>query len=499
MNLQQVFHVVLVLMIISGSIVLVFSLFTIRKIIYSVSPESRFFWEVIALVVVFFFSGYIFISYFVSIQLTSFFIILISIICLLGAFFVYFILNKSLQAITEISKVNNRLINEIEAQKKSLISLNEKSDAIAQANARMTQLYLDLEEAKVELEDKEQVLQKKNEETSKVNFALANANSNISHLFIELEEVKDQLMLKKEELLKKNKMLSKSNILLADIFKKFVPEQFLNKIAREGIEKISAGYAERTNLTVLFSDIRFFTKISEEKDPRDILTVLNKYFTHMSKQIYANNGFIDKFIGDAIMALFEEIPGNTILPANNAVNAAIGMQLILKTINEEIKNIITFPLKTGIGIHSGETIVGTVGLENRMESTVLGNTVNIASRIEGLTKSFGASIIISKTTMDLIQDSYKYQYRNLGLIEIRGIQNKIQLFEFFDGDEEEIRILKFKTIENFNRAFNFILNSQLDKAIEEYKLSLKVYPMDSAAKYLISLCENDIENNTDTE
>lgn len=490
---KMILQIILPLMIIAGSIVLFFSLFIIRKIIYSArNNQSKLFWEIIALVVVFFLSNYIVISYFVYQEVPTFFIILISIICLAGAFFVYFILKNSLYVINEISKINNLLVAEMETQNEIVVSLNEKSQAIAKANARMTQLYLDLEEAKIELEDKERVLQKKNEETTKVNSALANANSNISHLFVELEEVKDQLMEKKEELLKKNKMLSKSNILLADTFKKFVPEQFLDKIAKEGIEKISTGYAERTNLTVLFSDIRFFTKISEEKDPRDILTILNKYFTHMSHEIYTNNGFIDKFIGDAIMALFEEIPGNVTVPANNAVNAAIGMQHVLKTINNEIMDITNVPLKTGIGIHSGEVILGTVGLEHRMESTVLGNTVNIASRIEGLTKIFDAAIILSKSTVDLIEDPYKYQYRNLGFTEIRGIQSKIQLFEFFDGDEEETRLLKFKTIENFNRAATFISESDFEHAMEEYKNALRVFPDDPASQYLISQCEYEL-------
>lgn len=366
--------------------------------------------------------------------------------------------------------------------------LKEKSGSLADANARMTEIYLDLEEKKTVLEEKEMALQKKNEEISKVNYALANANSNISGLYVQLEEVKEQLLIKKEELLNKNQILSKSNVLLADIFKKFVPEQFLEKIAREGIENISGtGYAERTNLTVVFSDIRSFTNISEEREPSDILIILNKYFTDMSHQIYINNGFIDKFIGDAIMSLFEEIPQNTTSHASNAINAAIGMQRMLNKTNNKIIELLGFPLQIGIGIHSGGVILGTVGFENRMESTVLGSTVNIASRIEGLTKIFGAGIITSKSTLDLIDDNYKYQYRDLGFISIRGIHNKVHLFEFFDGNNEDIRLLKYKTKAHFSNGAQFMEQSLWKEAINEYESSLKIYPEDMAAAQLLSL------------
>lgn len=471
-----------------GSAILIASILIIREIIYSTKKkQSRVFWEVIALMVVFFFTNYLFIAYYIFILPSSNLMIITAIICIVGAFFVYIILHNSLKIINNLSFANDKLADEIESQKANVKALHDKSEALANANARMTQLYLDLDDAKATLEEKEKILQKKNDETSKVNSALANANANISNLFIELEETKEQLLIKKQELTKKNKLLSKSNILLSDIFKKFVPEQFLEKIAKEGIEKISAGYAEKTNLSVLFSDIRIFTTISEDIDPGNLLIILNKYFTYMARQIYANHGFIDKFIGDAIMALYEDTPNQPNTHATNAVNTAIGMHHVLDQINNEINDIIHTPLKFGVGIHTGEVILGTVGFEDRMESTVLGNTVNIASRIESLTKSFGAGIIVSKSTLDRMNNIYKYQYRHLGFIPIRGIQNQMELFEFFDGDAEEIKRLKYRTISHFASAADYLSESNIDKAIKEYKAALEIYPDDTVAKHLLTL------------
>lgn len=488
------FHMLVPLVILSGATLLYASLLVTHKIIHELDKSShRLFWEIIAIIVAFFFISYLFIAYLIYWEPLSSFIVLTTIMCFVGAYFVYIILSNSLKTIREIFLINTQLADDIRAQNNTLESLNKKSEAVATATARMAQMYTDLEEAKLELEEKESTLQRKNDELSKVNSALANANANISNLFIELEETKEELLENKEELIKKNQMLSETNVLLSDVFKKFVPEQFLYKIAKEGIENICAGYAERIDLTVVFSDIRSFTNMSEKRNPTDILTILNIYFKHMSEKIYANNGFIDKFIGDAIMSLFESDntkPIEQTSHANNAVNAAIGMQLVLDIINEKTKDLTDMPLKTGIGINTGDALIGTIGFEDRMESTVLGSTVNIASRIEALTKSYGAGVIVSKSTINSMRDLYKYQYRSLGLTSIRGIENKIELFEFFDGDAEEIRVLKYKTIPYFSEAAHHSITSNWDKAINEYKNALKIFPNDIAAKYLLALAEN---------
>lgn len=471
------------------------ALIRISKIIHIVSNDKiQLLWKCIALIVSLFFASYLIIAYLIYIEPPILLFVLITVVCVFGAGFVYIISSNSLKVIIKLAYLNRELQNEIKLQEETMIALQDKTKHVAAANVRMTELYLDLEEKKNILEEKEIALNKKNEEVSKINYSLANANSNITNLYVELEEIKNQLMEKKVELIKKNKILSKSNVMMADIFKKFVPEQFLNKIAKEGIQNISCtGYAKRTRLTVAFSDIRSFTNISEEREPGDILTILNKYFSDMAHQIYMNNGFIDKFIGDAIMSLFEVTAKKLVSHASNAINAAIGMQKMLNNTNVEITELLGFPLKMGIGIHTGEVIIGTVGFENRMESTVLGSTVNVASRIETLTKQFGVDILVSQSTLDEVNNLYKYLYRNLGFTKIRGIQNKVHLYEFFDADTEAIKVLKHKTILNFNNAAQFMEQSMWKDAINEYQSALKIFPEDVTAAYLLDLALKNLQ------
>jgi len=183
------------------------------------------------------------------------------------------------------------------------------------------------------------------------------------------------------------------NIGLRDTFKKFVPRQFLDRLATKGLGNIALGEADSGVVTILFADIRSFTTLSETLSPQELLNFLNTYFERMNAPIHANGGFIDKFIGDAIMGLFiDEDPS---IGARNAVRSSLDMLASLHSLNEQRKRTGDAPISIGLGIHTGETVIGTVGSDDRMDSTVLGDAVNLASRIESLTKQFGAQILIS--------------------------------------------------------------------------------------------------------
>ena len=175
-------------------------------------------------------------------------------------------------------------------------------------------------------------------------------------------------------------------VTMTQIFEKFVPKQFLQRIAKEGIATIEAGRVTSETITILFSDIRSFTSISETMTPEHLFAFLNDYLGRMEAPIKENNGFIDKFIGDAIMALFD---GNFRTQATGAVKSAVDMQKQLQHFNNERQNKGLVTLGTGIGIHIGSVMLGTLGNANRMDSTVIGDAVNLAARLEGLTKYYG--------------------------------------------------------------------------------------------------------------
>jgi len=176
---------------------------------------------------------------------------------------------------------------------------------------------------------------------------------------------------------------------------KFVPAQFIKRIESGNLDDVALGKGSSDNLTILFSDIRSFTAYSETMSPEQLFAFLNEYLKIMNDQIHHNSGFIDKFIGDAIMVLFDHLEKSNQMEAQHAVKAAIDMQIALKEYNLRRNKQGHQSIQTGIGILSGSVMIGTIGSEERMDFTVLGDNVNLASRIESLTKQYGAGILIS--------------------------------------------------------------------------------------------------------
>ncbi|MEB3177437.1 MAG: adenylate/guanylate cyclase domain-containing protein [Nostocaceae cyanobacterium] len=181
--------------------------------------------------------------------------------------------------------------------------------------------------------------------------------------------------------------------LTVESFERFVPDKFLAVIAPEGIENIQVGVASTQTMTILFCDIRGYTSISEMMTPLETFTFLNDYLDCMGQAIDKAGGFIDKYIGDAIMALFDDTQTDC------ALNAAILMRRSLAEFNEQRRQKGLPKIEIGIGIHRGEVVMGTVGFTSRIESTVVGDAVNLASRVEGLTKLYGCNILLTESVV----------------------------------------------------------------------------------------------------
>ena len=186
------------------------------------------------------------------------------------------------------------------------------------------------------------------------------------------------------------------NEYLSEKFRLFVPEQFLKRIAPQGVESIQLGNVTEEEITILFCDIRGFTAIAESQAARETFEWLNGFFTQMGACIASHRGFIDKYLGDAIMAVFDK-PG---FHAQDAIAAATRMLETLQefNVNRHQYNL-KAPVKIGIGINTGIGMIGTLGYDGRMDSTVIGDVVNTASRLEGLTKIYGCPIIVSEAAI----------------------------------------------------------------------------------------------------
>ena len=220
---------------------------------------------------------------------------------------------------------------------------------------------------------------------------------------------------------------------LVTVFKTFVPSRFLDHIAKKGIESIAIGNAENDTIAVLFCDIRSFTPLSEKMKPDQLLCFLNSFFSAMSEPIHKNHGFIDKFLGDAIMALFDSNGKDLDHTARNALKAAVGMHQTLAQFNKQAKDTHQPELDMGIGIHIGNVVIGTVGTSDRMDSTVLGDAVNIASRLESLTKGKNEQIIVSSEVVDLLKDPEEFALHRRGHVLVKGKTAPVLIYGVWAG------------------------------------------------------------------
>ncbi|OYZ19608.1 MAG: hypothetical protein B7Y39_11720 [Bdellovibrio sp. 28-41-41] len=192
------------------------------------------------------------------------------------------------------------------------------------------------------------------------------------------------------------------------------------------------------DVIVFFSDIRGFTAFSEKRKPEEVVGMLNEYFAVMVKIINANGGIVDKFIGDAIMAVWG-VPKANKKDAHNAVKACLEMRRALADLNEKRMDRKEPPIQIGMGLHAGSAISGTIGSDERMEYTIIGNTVNTGSRIESSTKAFGSDLLVSDTVLEKIGDSYLTEYA--GSAEVKGRSEPLKLhkvrgFKKADGEYE---------------------------------------------------------------
>ncbi len=193
-------------------------------------------------------------------------------------------------------------------------------------------------------------------------------------------------------------------------------------------------------VTVFFSDIRDFTKFSEGHSPEQVVEMLNEYFQIMVGLINAHGGVVDKFIGDAIMAVWGA-PNSTERDSQNAIRAAIEMRKALALLNESRAARGKVPIKIGMGLHRGEAISGTIGSSERMEYTVIGDTVNQASRIEASTKSFGTDLLLSQDLAEFTQDEYVLEVA--GSVEVKGKSEPLKLFKvrgYYDENKNPVLV-----------------------------------------------------------
>ncbi|MCT7989148.1 CHASE2 domain-containing protein [Laspinema olomoucense] len=289
----------------------------------------------------------------------------------------------------------------------------------------------------------------------------------------------------------KNELLTriKTHIRLAKInaaYGRFVPHDFLHFLGQESIVDVKLGNHIKKEMTVLFSDIRDFTSLSEEMSPEETFHFINSYLSRVSPIIRDRNGFIDKYIGDAIMALFPN-------SADDAVSGAIAMQDQVKLFNEHRQENGQIPIQIGIGLHTGSLMLGTIGEAERMESTVISDAVNLASRLEGLTKQYGSAILISEDTLNQLENREMYQYRFLDRVQVKGKKASVAVFEIYNSEPHDRIELKNKTLALFEMAIAFYREGNFQQSQTLFQQILNTNPSDRAALLYLQRCEKYIQ------
>ena len=259
---------------------------------------------------------------------------------------------------------------------------------------------------------------------------------------------------------------------MARSFSRFVPREFLEHLGKRRITDVVRGDAVQRQMTVLFCDIRSFTTFSEAMTARELFAFLNDYLERVGPVIRANNGFIDKYIGDAVMALFPENP-------RDAIAASVALLQQVERFNAERES----PITVGVGIHFGSLILGTIGEQQRIDSTVISDAVNTASRLEGLTKPLAASTLVSGESFGDPRTRAGFQHRYLGLFLPRGRKQTIDIYEIYDAAPPARREALTATRASMERGVRAYIADNLDDADAAFAEVLEQDPDDGTAAF----------------
>ena len=279
---------------------------------------------------------------------------------------------------------------------------------------------------------------------------------------------------------KEIKALFRKQVQLTEAYQRFVPEQLLESLDKKSILDVKLGNQVQKEMTILFSDIRSFTNISEKLEPAENFKFVNDYLAAVVPSIRKYDGYVDKYIGDAIMALFTK-------KSSDAVYSAIDMlskleKLNKKRVKEGLPNI-----SIGIGINTGSVMLGTLGVPDRMEGSVISDTVNLSARLEELTKFYQVPLIVSSETERMLPQTISR--REIDEIEVKGKTNRVRIFEVFQWEPKKTRDKKIELSSVFKEALNLYRKNNLTRCLKLLKKYEKKLTDDPILQLYIKRCE----------
>lgn len=272
-------------------------------------------------------------------------------------------------------------------------------------------------------------------------------------------------------------MLSTTNV----AYNRFVPHEFLGYLSKQSIVDVRLNDNIEKEMTVLFSDIRSFTSISEKMTPEENFRFVNEYLSVMGPVVRRNNGFIDKYIGDAIMALFDS--------PDDAVNASVEMLMELKDYNLKFEKPGTDALRVGIGVHTGKLRLGTIGERDRMDGTVIGDSVNLAARLEGLTKFYRVQVLISGATYSQLENKQNFTTRKIDKVIVKGKAEPVVIHEVLGAGETSLSDKKLVAQTRFDIALAHFQAREFSEARALFVEISSEIREDHAAAMFVDRCD----------
>ena len=271
------------------------------------------------------------------------------------------------------------------------------------------------------------------------------------------------------------------NSRLYTTFEKFVPKAFLNQLGQEFIFDIEQGDSIEKHMNVLFMDIRNFTGYSESHSSTESFKLINEYLSEVSPSIHLHHGFIDKFLGDGIMALFPTT-------SDEALQACLDMQKHIHDFSNQIKN--DFKLDVGMALHYGPLMLGVVGEKVHMEGTVIGDTVNVTSRLESFNKLYGSNCLISDNVKKRLLNVNDYSLRQIGKITLLGRKEPTDVWQVLDAImDEEVKKFFIDGRNQFLEAYQHYLERRFEMAERMFRKILHENPHDHVARFYEQYCQ----------
>ena len=310
--------------------------------------------------------------------------------------------------------------------------------------------------------------------------ARVNTHLTIYRLNKKLQEANDLL---EERVKKRTAQLEELN----RAYQRFVPREFLNLLMKESILDVILGDQTAQQMTVLFSDIRGWTTLSEDMTAQESFNFINAFLNRISPVITAHQGFIDNFQGDGMLALFPD-------SADDGVQAAIAMHAAVAEYNNDRQKKGYQPIGIGVGLHIGDLMLGIIGHAERMQGTVVADAVNLASRLEGLTRVYGSSISISEPTLKQLIDPDKYKHRFVDKVQVKGKKDPVSVHEVFDGDPPATIELKEQTKDDFEQGLCLYYDRKFSEASVKFNQVLEKHPEDRAARIYLKRSANYMVN-----